>query len=236
MITSNKIFVDLIESRFFSYIDDKGAKSMLKLVQHGVESLDSAVRSDFTRLLLSLNARNPEFVSYLKNEYKAKIESAFNNDPDIQKELTKNGIDQTASDHYEKLTGVSISHSCLLRVQGFVENPAYIERINNFTWKLYEINKIDGSFLLADMPLIRENSIESLGCLLCLPLSPQHVFVAAASGNNIASFDRVTSLQIRKRTNESSVSLADTYVFAIDKSNSSLIRSVFRQRFGKNAI
>lgn len=215
---------DTLERDFFGYVDDRAAKVSVVLLDSGPEGLDSELRSDFARFLLSLDARRPSNVLKLRVDAVATFESDLNNDPEILEEFETEGISERPSTFLHEATGVPIEDRALLLIQKLVDNQAVGKLLINAHWRTYHLRPDDGTFVLSDRPLIRIHGYNHPKAVWALPISPRCVFVAANSYEIIESCDRRTSRQIRKLTNRSSVEQIDRYVFMNSDTNLPLVR------------
>lgn len=215
---------DALEQDFFGYVDDRAAKVLVVLLDSGPESLDSELRSDFARFLLSLDARRPSNVLKLRVDAVAAIESELNNDPEILDAFKTEGISERPSTFLDEATGVRIEDRALLLIQKLVDNQTVGKRLINGHWRTYQLGPDDGTLVFSDRPLIRINGYDHPKGVWALPISPRCVFVAANSYQVIDGFDRRTPRQIRKHTNRSSIEQADRYVFMKNETNLPLVR------------
>jgi hypothetical protein len=213
---------DALEREFFGTVDDQGAKARDALLRDGV-LLDAGQRSDFARLLLSLDARRPPIVAKLRTEGAAHLRASVDLDEEVIAAMQAHGIIETPSSYLEAATGESLDDRALLMMQRLVDNPEVGRHLINAQCRVYSLSPRDGSFLLGDRPLIRLGGYSDPACIWALPLSPHAVFVAANAKRVIGSFDRAKGPALRKRVNESTMNQIDRYVFMADESNLPLV-------------
>ena len=214
---------DALENEFFGRVDDLGAKAVAKLMDYGPASLSAEERCDFGRLLLSLDARRPVRVATIKREGALYFESELDNDREILEAFERERIDEKPSEYVSNVGRVSLADRALLLIQQLVDNPTVGKVLINAHWRVFQLGRGDGSFLLSDRPLIRTEGYDRPKTVWALPLSPRTLFVASSSASVIESFERQAPLQLRKRINESSLNQVDRYVFMIDESNIPLV-------------
>lgn len=214
---------DALESEFFGHVDDLGAKAAAKLVKNGPTGLAADERSDFGRLLLSLEARRPVNVAAIKEKGARHFESELNHDPEILGAFKREGINKKPSEFWRDIGHNSLADRALLMIQKLVDNPKVGKVLINGHWRVYHLGTGDGSLVLSDRPLIRTEGYDQPKTVWALPLSPKALFVASNSLSVVQNFDRQTRFQLRKRMNESSLNQVDRYVFMIDKSNLPLV-------------
>ncbi|RTL72536.1 MAG: DUF4238 domain-containing protein [Hyphomicrobiales bacterium] len=214
---------DALEREFFGAVDDAGAKARDALLR-GETLADADQRSDFGRLLLSLDARRPPVVAKLRNEGAAALRSSVDLDEEVIEAMREHGVTQAPSAYFEEKTGQSLDDRALLMMQKLVDNPEVGRRLINAQWRVYRLGSGDGSFLLGDRPLIRTAGYSRDDCVWALPLSPEAVFVAANTEAVAAKLDQATGCELRERINESTMNQLGRYVFMADESNLPFVR------------
>ncbi|MEO1019868.1 MAG: DUF4238 domain-containing protein [Pseudomonadota bacterium] len=217
---------DAIETRFFGAIDDKGAKVQAVLQTSGPDSLTSEQRSDFARLLLSLDIRRPSIVEKVRDRSK-KYADGLNHDPMILDGKEKLGLPDKPSKLYEQLTGVSLEDVALIGIQKLVDNHEVGEILINAHWHVVRLGPSDGTLVLSDRPLIRVGDFDHPRAGWILPMSPNTAFVAVNHYANLTQIKKLSPQRFAKETNISSVRQTDHYVFAIDKSHTNWIGKHF---------
>ena len=214
---------DALENQFFGRIDDLGAKAVAKLIDDGPTGLSAEERCDFGRLILSLDARRPVGVATIKEDGAQCFESELGNDPEIREAFERECIDEKPAEYVFSVSRVSLADRALLLIQQLVDNPKVGKVFINAHWRVFQLGRGDGSFLLSDRPLIRTEGYDRPKTVWALPLSPRTLFVASNSPSVIKSFESRTPLQLRKRVNESSLNQVDRYVFMTDEANLPLV-------------
>lgn len=214
---------DAIESEFFGRVDDLGSRAAAKLVNNGPTGLTADERSNFGRLLLSLDARRPVNVAAIKAKGARHFESEVDRDSELLEAFKREGIDKKPSEFWRDVTHAPLADHALLMIQKLVDNPKVGTVLINAHWRVYHLGSGDGSYVLSDRPLICTEGYDQPKTVWALPLSPKALFVASNSLSVIQSFDHQTPLQLRKRMNESSLNQVDRYVFMTNESNLPLV-------------
>jgi len=210
---------DAIERIFFGDIDTRGAVARDIILDSGPAALSIDQRSDFARLLLSLDARRPANVKKLRTEGAATFRNGLNNDPDILREMKKFGINKRPSDFVEQSLGRDLEDSALTIVQSLVNNPTVGGRLINAHWLVRKVNRLSGSIVISDRPLIRIHGYDQPGATWLLPLSPHSAFIACNDKANLATLMRLSDERFAKEINRSSVGQAERFVFCVDRSH-----------------
>lgn len=214
---------DAIEKRFFGHIDTKGAESAQKMAQLGIDSLSDEERSDFGRLLLSLELRRPSFVHRLKAEGGREIRASIDGDDEILAEMAKLGLAGSPLKCLEQLLGTP-EDIALTFIQDFVDNPKIGSALINSHWHIFELEgarSID--FVTSDRPFVRVRGYGHPGHVSMLPLSPSKVFVAT---NHLSNLDLIRTMCPRQFTKKMNVCIANQtqrFIFSVSRRHSALL-------------
>lgn len=184
----------------------------------GANRLTEEERRDFARLLLSIEARRPAAVMQLR-AMRDEIAQSLDGDPEILAAMNREVINELPSLFAERQFGVALEDRVLAMLQGIVDNPLVGGRLINALWHIVRLGPNDGSFVLADRPLIRTHGFDHPGTVWAMPLGPKVAFVAANHAANLELIRRATGQRFAKLTNVSSANQAERFVFSIDTSH-----------------
>ena len=210
---------DAIERVFFGDIDTRGAVARDTMLEFGSSKLTNDQRCDFARLLLSLDARRPANIAKLRDEGFAALVGGLDGDAEIRDAMSAHRIIERPSAFYERTTGAFIEDRALVAIQRLVDNPEVGGRLVKAHWHVVHLGPFDGSFVLADRPLIRTHGYDHPGTVWVLPLTPTTAFVAANHPENLERIKRATPRRFGKLTNRSSAGQAERFVFSADTSH-----------------
>jgi hypothetical protein len=219
---SRKLGKDALETVFFKEIDNKGATVRDFLVQNGPDQLTAEQRSEFARLILSLEARRPINVQKLKGQASTFVHG-LDNDPNILEAMKRYGFEGLPSDLYLSHKGTSYEDHALSIIEKLVDNKEVGGKLINSIWLIVRVGVFDGSFLLGDRPVIRTFGYDHPNAIWALPLSPKIVFLAANQKTNAVELKRMPVARLVKAVNKHSVGQAERFVFATDASNAKLL-------------
>lgn len=209
---------DRVESVFFDELDRLAAAACRRLISIGPAKMSAKERSDFVRLLLSLEARRPEIVGRLRGEgaehYRANL-----NTPELQERITRHGIVGSPADYFETVTGASLGDNAMLIVQRLSDTKRVGQKIMDAKWAIRRIADGAGRLVLSDRPLIRGGSFDSPRAHWALPINPQHAFIACADPRDLATLMARSDAQFARAMNVSSAMQADRYVFSLGETN-----------------
>ncbi len=221
---------DALETVFFGEIDRAGAQIRDKIMEKGVSVLSADDRSEFARLLLSLEARLPANVEKLKLQGAATFRDGLDNDPEVRHAFEEEGIDVPPSQFAEQCYGVPFEDRALLIIQKLVENPKVGGRLINARWGLLRADERQQAFVLADRPLIRVHGFDHPRGVWALPLSPTVIFVACNDPGSLQRLARLSPLRLAKTANRSSAGQALRYVFSTSASDSKWLDGFLRNK------
>jgi hypothetical protein len=220
---------DALEKVFFGDIDTCGARARDILVNDGPRGLTNDQRSDFARLLLSLEARRPAVVGLLRDG-KQSFSEKLNTDPEIIAALRKQGVTSLPSEFYESRSGVKLEDRALKIIQRLVDNPTVGGPLVKSAWIVRTLATPSPPLLLADRPLIRINGYDSPGAVWILPLSPKIAFIAAAHASNLAALGTFPDRQFARRLNVSTAAQAERFVFSLNRHDAAWLKKYLKPR------
>jgi Protein of unknown function (DUF4238) len=215
-LRAHKLGRDAVERIFFGHIDTKGAVARDQLLASGPNSLTVEQRCDFARLLLSLDARRPVNVSKLREAVQKEFVESLDNDDEILAAFEHRAIATTPSSYTEEVLGICLEDRALSVIQRLVDNPKVAGRLVNAHWHVVRLGPGEGSLVLSDRPLIRLRAYDHPGAAWVLPLTPKAAFVAVNHEANLLRIKKATPLRFAKKTNVSSASQAERFVFSVD--------------------
>jgi hypothetical protein len=219
---------DAIERVFFGEVDTKGTIARDLILSHGVEALTADTRSDFARLILSLVARLPENVQLMRAHRRTLVDG-LDNDPKILAAAAEHALDMKPSEMYEMTQG-SLEDRALLVIQPVVDNAEVGGWFVNTSWGVKSLAPGEGTFVLADRPLVRRGGPGDSRTLWALPLTPTKAFIAAAESRHLNELLRATGPRFAKAMNSESVRRAKEYVFSVNPADAVWLGKVMAKR------
>jgi hypothetical protein len=210
---------DVLETKFFGYVDDLGAEARDILVAQGTSGITPEQRCNFARLLLSLDARRPSSVVQIRDVGAEVIASTLNDDAEVLTAMTELGMTESPSEFYERQAGVPLADRALGIIQSLVDNPEVGKKLINAYWEVVHLKKRDTSLVLSDRPLIRAHGYNDPRALWILPLTPKIVFVAESSRTDHDRLLRTVTNRLAKKINVAGADQADRYVFSVDEAH-----------------
>jgi hypothetical protein len=221
---------DIVERDFFGEIDTRGASARDALLASELSNLTSEVRSDFARLLLSLEARRPIIVDKLRAEG-SQIARILDQDAEIIAKFAEHSIVESPSVFAERAFGVSLEDRALRLIPGLVDNPKVGERLINAHWMVRRVPADSQSLILSDRPLIRVHGYDHPNSVWALPLTPRALFLATNSGNTARAMSNTSDDRLVKNTNMSSARQAERFVFCLDEYHAKWLVRYLKQSY-----
>jgi hypothetical protein len=204
---------DALEKVFFGDVDDSGAKARDILVQSGPVGLTNEQRSDFARLLMSLEARRPTVVDTLRqggDQFTRKL----NEDPSIVAALEKAGVQETPAQFFERRSGRKLEDRALSIIQRLADNPDVGNRLVRARWVVKHLGKGAPPLILSDRPFIRFNAFDAPNAVWILPLSQTAVFLAAAHPEVLSELMKPRDDRFARLLNVSSARQVERFAFS----------------------
>jgi hypothetical protein len=212
-VASSTVAPDVIETDFFGIVDTAGIRARDILLERGPRALLDTERSDFIRLLLSLDARRPELVQKYR-AYGKTLKTLIDADEDVQALAQKYGINQRPSDWFEDYTGVLYEDEALSVIQTVSESPRIGNILMGCHWSIRHFSPGTSELTLSDRPLIRMGATISNNFLWLLPLSPRSLLCISPRRDVIERFQNTRANEIIHDANENGVLQSDMYVFS----------------------
>lgn len=202
---------DAIERVFFKKLDDAAAVAH-QMVLRG-DSLNTRQRLDFVRLLLSLEARYPQMVEYVRRRG-AQSALMMNSDPEIRKLLDDWGDARPANVVWDELVGFSSEDQAMETVQKLTTNERIGRALVEAPWGILRRRESHDQFVLGDRPLIRIKGQHARNNIWILPISPDVAWFCAMSMETYAQVSRVSPRRFVHMVNGWSALQSDKYVFS----------------------
>lgn len=221
---------DAIEWIFFGDIDTKGAAARSVILASGIRGLNAESRTDFARLLLSLEARRPAIIDRARRNA-GFLKEGLDSDPELVRTLREQDIAMKPSEYFLRyLSQGTFEDRAVAIVQRLVENPKIGHRLINAYWGVRQIGPKGLSLVLADRPLIRHEAYDHPSGNWILPLTPKAVFISCNDVHQLSAFLSASETQFVKWVNKASVGQAERFVFCTDRSHEPLLRRWLAQQ------
>ncbi|MFN4209598.1 MAG: DUF4238 domain-containing protein [Devosia sp.] len=202
---------DAIERLFFKKVDDQGALAYRKVLDGSPLSIEDRTR--FITFVLSLEARRPAAVEYVKSRASTFITEKVNSDPDIRRVLDEAGITRSAAEVWEEYEGFSIADQAMETVQKLSINQRVGGALLRASWGTFRVQPDCDDLVLGDRPLIRFGELFSPQNIWVLPLTPKAAWFCALDPRTYRSIGLMQPRKFAAWINTSAALTSDKYVF-----------------------
>jgi hypothetical protein len=163
----------IIETKFFSPVDNAAAPVLQLLISRGPADLDNDQRNSWARFVMSLQLRGPESLAEIKalldRNTRANIEHADGgNYQAIKRESDPACVYEFAlRENPERFAN---AHKRLL--PQLIDNEVIGEVLINMRWAVMDLSAAPYTLLTGDRPYTTSHGLDAPLCILGVPLSP----------------------------------------------------------------
>ena len=203
----------MIETKFFRAVDNNAAPVLESMLHEGPGALDEDKRRSWTLFLMSMLMRSPhsldEIGSVINDFFRANLEKSHQSDY-----ATSRQPDDPVSiyDFTMKRTP-DLAQAYKAALPDMIDNDVIGKQIINMRWAMWALSAAPYTLLTGDRPCMTSRGIADPGCMLSLPVSPTHLFVAA---HDIGLLRRLAAQPARdtvRNSNDCTVKLAVQNVY-----------------------
>jgi hypothetical protein len=206
---------DFIERHFLRITDNGAAVVAQQLRNEGKIDFFSLDRSSWSRFIISLMLRNPEYVARMGAEVARFFDSKGRYEERYH--ATKRPDDP---DTYEEFIAKTVHHpagpASVYAMQNLIDSPRMGGYLNQMRWAVVTYKNERHTLLTSDRPIIMSNGLIGPSDYLILPIGPRMLFLAT---NNIETEDRFRAISagiFMAQVNNRVVSQARKYVYGTD--------------------
>ena len=218
-----------LERHFFQVTDDSASKA-LAVLEAGpwLHSMNSGVRSGWTRFIMSLLHRNPEqiraslhnvsqYVILLKPQY----ERLYQNNKDANHP-------PTFDEFWQLILPDIVGRTWIKLVQTTIDSESAGQHFNDLLWTVLDF-KSSRTFLTGDRPIIMSNGMNDIDSHLAIPIGPRKLFFAAHNTNLADALKRDKADNVVAFINDKIVRQARRFCIGTDDTQ----LRFFSKRFGE---
>lgn len=221
---------NLLETKFFGAVDDKAGKVIGEIAEGNLQSITSDEQCDWVRFLMSLEARRPSVVQFLKGRASREFIDALDDDTEFLAEMKEADVHGLPSEVIRPAATSYVQDRMLLRMQEAIDNSETGTRYLQMNWLTKKLSAGGINLILADRPFVRLGGIDAPDNLWCLPLDPDTAFFCSNNRKSLLNLERANARQISKALNRHSVEQAEKYVFDRSGRNSRLLGRLGQMR------
>ena len=219
---------EFIEREFFK-ITDNGAARVLQLFKLGKEiAWTSDTRSAWSRFIISLMIRNPEYVGHVAAQVAGFFDPKSNELNEKYRSIRRPDDPETY-DGYMALTGHQAGRASVWAMQRIIDSPRMGGHLNQMRWSVVSFRNERFTFLTSDRPIIMTNGMARPDNHLALPIGPRMLFVATNTVEMEQTIRNMNARQLMEQVNSRVVSQARKYVWGTDDTQLRFVQN----RFGR---
>lgn len=206
---------EFIEREFFK-ITDNGAARVLRMLKSGEPlAWTTDTRSAWSRFIISLMLRNPEYVERMAAEVVDFFDPTSTELNDKYRQIRRPDDPDTYEEYIAK-TGHPAGRASAIALQTMIDSPRMGGHLNQMRWSVVTFKNERHALLTSDRPIIMTNGIVKAGDHLALPIGPLSLFVAS---NNVETEDAIKSMhagKLMEQVNDRVASQARRFVYGSD--------------------
>jgi hypothetical protein len=212
--------VNAVETQFLKPSDGLAAEALQSFLQGHVFPRPE-LRTSWSRFVLSLMLRYPEAVELMRRQLRENIEKLY--------QETKKPEEPATFAKYEASHGthdMARAHGRLL--MDLMQDSRMGRLIFGMHWGVVKFKNYKHDLLTSDRPIV-SNIFRLSANHLCMPINPEGVFIACATPQAEAEFQRLDPLEVMLVMNDTVVRQAQTYVWGTDEAHFRFVK----KRMGK---
>jgi hypothetical protein len=212
--------VNAVETQFLKPSDGLAAEALQSFLQGHVFPRPE-LRTSWSRFVLSLMLRYPEAVELMRRQLRENIEKLY--------QETKKPEEPATFAKYEASHGthdMARAHGRLL--MDLMQDSRMGRLIFGMHWGVVKFKNYKHDLLTSDRPIV-SNIFRLSANHLCMPINPERVFIACATPQAEAEFQRLDPLEVVLVMNDTVVRQAQTYVWGTDDAHFRCVK----KRMGK---
>ncbi|MGH7083362.1 MAG: DUF4238 domain-containing protein [Acetobacteraceae bacterium] len=169
----------VIETEFFRTVDNNAAPVLESMLREGPGALGEDKRRSWTLFLMSMLIRSPhsldEIGSVINGFFRANLGKLHQSDYAASRQP---GDPLSIYDFaLERTPDLAKAYKAAL--PDMIDNDVIGQQIINMRWAMLNLSAAPHTLLTGDRPCMTSRGIADLVCMLSLPVSPTHLFVAA---------------------------------------------------------
>ena len=206
---------EFIEREFFKTTDN-GAARVLRILKSGQQiTWTTDTRSAWSRFIISLMLRNPEYVARMAAVVVGFFDPTSTELNDKYRQIRRPDDPETYEEYIAK-TGHPAGRASAIAMQTIIDSPRMGGHLNEMRWSVVTFTNAKHSLLTSDRPIIMTNGIVKSRDHLALPIGPLSLFVAT---NTIEAENIIKSMdpkQLMEQVNDRVASQARKFVYGTD--------------------
>ena len=219
----------IVETKFFRAVDNNAAPILESMLRVGPGALDNDKRRSWTLFLMSMLMRSPhsldEIGSVINDFFRANLEKSHQSDYAASRQPD----DPVSIYDFTMKRTPDLAQAYKAALPDMIDNDVIGQKIINMRWEILNLSAAPHTLLTGDRPCMTSRGIADPVCMLSLPVSPTHIFVAA---HDIGLLCRLAAQPARytvRNSNDCTVKLAVQNVYGCTASQLTFIEKRLRK-------
>ena len=215
------------EKRFMHLVDTDASRALEKIITGETDNWPGALRSGWTRFILSLLFRNPEAVATIKGH----IVEMW--DEGIKALQVDYAARRRAGDpeFFEEFLAKHEPNAAQIGAANFlaeiIDNDRVGETVFKMKWSRIDLSKSNHQLLTSDRPIDMPLGLADPKACISLPVSPRILFVAAHNHDMADALRRASPTQIVRKNNQRVIEQARKFVWGSTNSQLAFVQKHF---------
>lgn len=169
----------IIETEFFRIVDNNAAPVLESMLREGLGALGQDKRRSWTLFLMSMLIRSPhslvEIGSVINGFFRTNLEKLHQSDYAASRQPD----DPVSIYDFTMKRTPELAEAYKAALPDMIDNDVIGQHIINMRWAMLNLSAAPHTLLTGDRPCMTSRGIADPACMLSLPVSPTHLFVAA---------------------------------------------------------
>jgi hypothetical protein len=208
---------EYIEREFFK-VTDNSASVVLTMLRSGQAiEWNSDNRSAWSRFIISLMLRNPEYVARMASEVVDFFNPTSTELNDRYRQIRR-PEDPETYEEYMALTGHPAGRASAIAMQTIIDSPRMGGHLNQMRWSTVTFKNPKHTLLTSDRPIIMTNGLVKTRDHLAIPIGPLALFVATNTEESDSIIRNMNPRELMQQVNDRVTLQARRFAYGTDDS------------------
>jgi hypothetical protein len=222
---------EFVEREFLKRTDDSAAQVLQMLKKGGEIAWTSETRSAWSRLIVSLVIRNPEYVGHVASEVVAFFDPKMTAVNDRYRAIKEPDDPETYAEYLAQKKEHPAGRASAWAMQRLIDSPRIGGRLNEMRWSVVSFRNERHTFLTSDRPILMTNGLVKPDSHLALPIGPRMLFIGTNTVEMEYVIRNMDPRRLMEQVNHRVALQARKYVWGTDDKQLRFVQN----RFGKMA-
>jgi hypothetical protein len=206
---------EYIEREFFRVTDNSSSLVLRQLRTGELIVWDTDSRSAWSRLILSLMLRNPEYIKRVSTEIAGWFDPTSSELNERYRKVRQPGDPETY-DEFLAQSEHPAGRASAIALQTIIDSPRMGGHLNQMRWSVVSFKNPKHTILTSDRPIVMTNGILQPNDHLALPIGPLQLFVATNTLEAENTIRRMRPDSLIEQVNNRVAVQARRFVYAPD--------------------